>query len=55
MGWGRLPQFEVRKELRNSKLYELNEIEPTEKIIIFLARRKNETQGKVKQFIWDCF
>ncbi len=55
MGWGRLPHFEVRKELRSCRLYELNEIEPTEKLLVYLARKKNTAHAKVNQFIWDCF
>ena len=55
MGWGRLPHFEIKKELHTCKLYELNEIEPTEKLLIYLARKKDTAHGKVNQFIWDCY
>lgn len=55
LGWGRLPEYAVEKELENKTLVQLDHIEKKLKVKIYIARRKGEAQGKVAFDIWEMF
>ncbi len=53
IGWGRLPEFLVKEELKQKTLIELKNIEDPINLKIYLAKRKNFSYGKVINYLWD--
>jgi DNA-binding transcriptional LysR family regulator len=53
LGWGRLPDFLIKKEMKAKKLIELKNIEMTQYLELYLAKRKSIQHGRVINFIWD--
>lgn len=54
LGWGRMPDYLVKKDLDQGRLIALTNIEKPMTINIYLARRKNYPYGKVADFIWQA-
>lgn len=55
LGWGRLPQHEVERELRSGKLRHLAHLHDDMTVDMFICRRKEMAPGKVATLIWDSF
>lgn len=53
LGWGRMPEHMIEKDLEKGKLVQLKKIEKPLEVDIFIARRKRHPKGKVFDFIWD--
>jgi len=53
LGWGRLPEHLIKKEIDNKSLFILEHIEKTLVIDLFIARRKNHSYGEVSENIWN--
>ena len=54
LGWGRMPEYLVAKDIERGKLKILKDIEKPLTVDIYLAKRKNYSYGKVAQFIWEA-
>lgn len=55
LGWGRLPDYRVDKLIEEKKLVHLSDLEESEKVRMYLVRRKKESHGEVNNFIWNHF
>ena len=55
LGWGRLPEDLVSKEINSGKLTRLDWLEGDEEVVFYLCRKKGASAGTVAQFIWDSF
>jgi DNA-binding transcriptional LysR family regulator len=53
LGWGRLPDHDIKEELKSSKLIHLKSLNVDDKAPVYLARRKQSTHGKVSELIWN--
>lgn len=54
LGWGRLPEHLVQKEIDKGSLFVLNKIEKTLHVDLFIVRRKNNYYGQVADFLWEA-
>jgi DNA-binding transcriptional LysR family regulator len=55
LGWGRLSDHMIQKELKSKKLVHLKNIDVKPKIKVYLCRKKSKVHGEVSNFIWDSF
>ena len=55
LGWGRLPQHDIESDLEAGTLVELNHIENTTDLPIYLARSKTRDHGVVCESLWEMF
>ncbi len=55
LGWGRLPDHYVKKELKTKKLVHLRHLNYDHKLDIFICKKKGKVMGPVLKHIWDAF
>lgn len=55
LGWGRLPDHFVDKEIKNKRLVHLKHINYDHRLEIFICKKKNKEFGPVLKHIWDSF
>lgn len=53
LGWGRLPNHLIKKEVEKGSIFVLNNIEKLLEIDLYVVRKKNNYYGEVASFIWD--
>jgi DNA-binding transcriptional LysR family regulator len=52
LGWGRLPDHDIKEELKSKQLVHLKALKIDDKVPVYLARRKQNSHGKVSELIW---
>jgi DNA-binding transcriptional LysR family regulator len=55
LGWGRLPDHFVEKELKQKKLVHLKHLDYDHIVDIYLCKKKNRYFGPVLDFLWNSF
>ncbi len=55
LGWGRLPDHFVDKELKQNKLKHLHYLNYDHVVDFYLSRRKDKVSGPVLDYIWNSF
>ncbi|MEM7645508.1 MAG: LysR substrate-binding domain-containing protein, partial [Pseudomonadota bacterium] len=55
LGWGRLPEHVIKRDLKSKKLVHLRKFEDDDLVDFYLCKRKGSKMGQVAQFIWDSF
>ncbi len=55
LGWGRMPEYLIKKDLEKGKLIRLDNIEKALSLAIYISRRSRDPHGKVAEFIWEFF
>ncbi|MCJ8276694.1 MAG: LysR family transcriptional regulator [Bdellovibrionales bacterium] len=55
LGWGRLPEHIVKKDIKKKKLTHLKAFKDDDTVDFYLCKKKDTQMGQVAQFIWDCF
>lgn len=55
LGWGRLPDHFVAKELKQGKLVHLKHLMTDHNLSIYICRKKDKKLGPVLQYFWDSF
>lgn len=55
LGWGRLPDHFVEKELQKNTLTHLHWLKYDHRVKVFICKKKNKPFGPVLRSIWDSF
>lgn len=55
LGWGRLPEHEIKEDLEAGLLQQLPQIAPDVEVPIYIGRRLVKDHGRVNEYAWQLF